>query len=180
VRTHIALLRGVNVGGNNLIKMADLTALLPQIGLEEGKTLLQSGNVVFRSEGKSSRELEELLERKVESRLGLRTQFMVRSVKEWDEVIAANPFVDEAETDPSHLLVVFMKQPCEEGSLEAVRAAYSGPEKFALVKGCLYVVFPIGIGDSKLSAFTPWKKLAGAGTARNWNTVLKLAASCRE
>jgi len=107
--TYVALLRGINVGGKNKIAMADLRAFLADLGLADPKTLLQSGNVVFRSEGKSVSALENFLEKETAARLSVAADYVVRSSAEWAKVVAANPFPREAESDPSHLVVMFLK-----------------------------------------------------------------------
>lgn len=180
MRTHIALLRGINVGGNKKIKMADLRAMLDDIGLAEAATLLQSGNVVFRSEGKSRAELESLLRKETADRLGVDCEYHVRTVEEWDRIVAENPFEKEAEEDPSHLLVSVDKDPVDPEETERFQKAILGPEQVRAGSGCVYIYFPLGIGVSKIDRTPGWKQLAYSGTGRNWNTVLKLTRLVRE
>ncbi len=180
MRTHIALLRGINVGGNKKIKMADLRAMLDEIGLEEAATLLQSGNVVFRSEGKSRAELESLLRRETASRLGVDCEYHVRTVEEWDRIVAENPFEEEARDDPGHLLVNVVKANLSKAEVEAFQNAILGPEVVKAGAECVYIYFPIGVGVSKIDRTPGWKQFGGTGTMRNWNTVLKLAQLVRE
>ena len=97
---HIALLRAVNLGAHNKIGMADLKALLVGLGFEDAQTLLQSGNVVFSGGSKTTAALEQTLERAAAKQLGLETDFFVRTAKEWQAVIDANPFPREAKDDP--------------------------------------------------------------------------------
>src|SRR5579884_673154 len=122
MRTHVAFLRGINVGGNKLVKMPELKAFCSDLGLEEPVTLLQSGNVAFRSD-QGAQELESLLEREAPARFGFSIDFFVRSAAELAEVIVRNPFPAEAESDPSHLLVVFLKEPANRSQVETVQAA---------------------------------------------------------
>ncbi|MBX3117578.1 MAG: DUF1697 domain-containing protein [Fimbriimonadaceae bacterium] len=176
VARFVGLIRGINVGGNNLIKMADFRAFLAEIGLTRAQTLLQSGNFVFKTETGSTAELEELLRTEASQRLSLNVQFYVRSEWEWMQMIGANPFPDSAKDDPSHLLVFTFVEPPSEEAIQEIREVYSGPESYKLVGGYLYACFPVGIGVSKLSEHKLWKKLTAQATGRNWNTVLKLAA----
>jgi uncharacterized protein (DUF1697 family) len=173
--TFIALLRGVNVGGNRKIVMADLRALLAELGYANPRSLLQSGNLVFQADGEAG-EIEARLEREAETRLGLATQFMVRTAAEWSDVVAANPFPAEAESDPAHLLMVALKQEPTVGALASLQAAIPGRERAEGRRRELYIVFPDGIGTSKLTGDLIARKIGVSGTARNWNTVLKLAA----
>ncbi|HLX05099.1 MAG TPA: DUF1697 domain-containing protein, partial [Candidatus Binatus sp.] len=105
----IALIRGINVGGHMPVSMSDLRDLLAQLGMKGARSLLQSGNLVFRSDGRASAALENVLETKAEKGLGIRADFLIRSAKEWKGVVARNPFRKEAEREPSHLVVMFLK-----------------------------------------------------------------------
>ncbi len=178
--THIALLRGINVGGNVKVAMADLRELLAEHGLGNVRTLLQSGNVVFSSDAPAGPVLERRLEAAVAKRFDLRIDVLVRSAAEWTAVIAANPFPDEAERDPSHLLATFLKTAPEASAVDALRASVSGPEVIRADGRQLYVVYPAGIGRSKLTHASIESKLRTRGTGRNWNTVLKLDALARD
>ena len=178
--TYIGLLRGINVGGNKMVAMADLRDMITKIGFSDVKTLLQSGNVVFRAAAKVPAKLESQLEAELEKRLGLKVEFHVRTADEWRAVIAANPFGAEAKKDPSHLLVSCFKAPLDKANVKALQdaiAAMNGPELLEADGRHLYMVFPDGIGNSKANRVID-RKLRALGTARNWNTVLKLAASC--
>src|SRR5258706_11887701 len=98
----IALLRGINVGGNKMVAMSDLRALAARLGLRDARTLLQSGNLVFRSE-KQPAQLEALLEK------NLQAAVFVRTAAEWAKIVARNPFPAEAKSDPGHLIVMLLK-----------------------------------------------------------------------
>jgi len=171
---YIALLRGVNLGGHNKVAMADLRALLSKMGLADVQTVLQSGNAVFGCAAKSCAALERSLEAEVEKRLKLKIDFHVRTAGEWRAVIDANPFPAEAQKDPGHLLLTCFKSPLEPVSVEALRDAIEGREILQADGRHLYMYFPDGIGRSKAAPLVE-KKLTARGTARNWNTVLKLA-----
>jgi uncharacterized protein (DUF1697 family) len=175
----IALLRGVNVGGHAKVAMSDLRGLLEDLGFGDVRTLLQSGNAVFSSDTRASAKLEAQLEKAAEARLGLRPDFFVRSADEWGKIIAENPFGDEARRDPSHVLMMALKSAPDASAVAALQAAVAGPE---IIRGHgreLYVTYPAGIGRSKLTSAVIEKKLGTRGTARNWNTVLKLDALAR-
>jgi uncharacterized protein (DUF1697 family) len=174
--TYIGLLRGVNVGGRKSIAMAGLRAMLADLGFEEPRTLLQSGNVVFRSDAGSAADLELLLETETAKRLGLSTTYFVRTAEEWREVIAGNPFPEEAAREPGRLLVVALKEAPDGGAVGALREAISGPEVVEAIGRHLYAVYPAGIGRSKLTLDLIERRLGTRGTGRNWNTVLKLGA----
>lgn len=172
---YVALLRGINVGGNKMVAMADLRAALTKAGFSNVQTLLQSGNVVLDTAASSSAKLESRLEAEVEKRLSVKTEFHVRSAAEFAAVIDANPFTAEAARNPSGFLVTFFKTPLDKAQVKAAQAAITGPERLH-ADGChLYMVFPDGIGRSKATVVVG-KTFGPTGTARNWNTVQKLAA----
>jgi uncharacterized protein (DUF1697 family) len=173
---HIALLRGVNLAGRRAVAMADLRAFATALGFSEVSTLLQSGNLIFTSDGRSCAALERLLEAEAEKHLGLRTDFHVRSAAEWLAVITGNPFPAEAKRDPSHLLVVCLKDAPGAKAFTALQAAITGPERVLGHGRHAYIYYPAGIGRSKLTVALIDKMLGTRGTGRNWNTVTKLGA----
>jgi uncharacterized protein (DUF1697 family) len=177
---HIALLRGINVGGRNLIAMSDLRDLLGALGFTEAKSLLQSGNLVFQSTRRTGASLERLLEAETKKRLAASADYFVRTVDEWQTIVARNPFPDEAKRDPSHLVVQFLKEEPEANKVKALQAAIRGPEVVRADGKQLYAFYPAGIGESKLTNALIERTLGLRGTARNWNTVLKLAALTQE
>lgn len=172
----IGLIRGINVGGNNLLKMADLRQFLGEIGFQNAATLLQSGNFVLRSDKRSASRIEAKIKAEAKVRLGLTADFFILSRADWQSLIEGNPFPEVAATDPSHLLAYVHREALVQGRLDAIQEAYLGSERFKLVGEILYVYCPEGIGASRLMADKDWKSITSTGTARNWNTVLKLAA----
>jgi uncharacterized protein (DUF1697 family) len=175
VTLQIALLRGINVGGKTAIAMSDLRQMFSDLGLAEAQTVLRTGNVLFRSDDRTADQLESLLERETERRLGLRTAILVRGGDEWQRVIAANPFPEEAKRDPGHLVVMPLKDEPAAAAVSALREAIPGRETVAAVGRELFIVYPDGIGRSKLTIKLIESKLGTLGTGRNWNTALKLA-----
>ena len=124
----LALLRAVNVA-NTQLSMQDLRELLVGLGFTNVRSLLQSGNLVFTAAATGDTEVERRLEGELEKELGIRTDFFVRSPKEWRSLIDHNPFPDEAIKDPAHLVIMFLK---DRPSAEAVRSlhdAIQGPER---------------------------------------------------
>lgn len=172
---HIALFRGINVGGNKMIAMADLRDLLAKLGFAGAKSLLQSGNLVFRGDRRTPAQLETLLAAETEKRLGVQADVFVRTASELAEVVARNPFVEEAKRDPSHLLVMFLRDVPDATAVAALNAAIIGREAVRVIGRHAYAAYPDGIGRSKLTNAVIEKKLGTRGTARNWNTVMKLA-----
>ncbi len=174
--TYVALLRAVNLGGRSQVAMSDLRHLLSGLGFDDVQSLLQSGNLVFKTDAGTGAKLEAKLEAETQKRLRLKTAFFVRTAQEIDAVIAGNPFPAEAQRDPSHLLIVFLKDAPQGNAVEALRAAIKGPELVQAKGKHAYTVYPAGIGRSRLTNAVIEAKLGIQGTGRNWNTVLRLAA----
>lgn len=171
---HIGLLRAVNLAGQSKVAMSDLRDLFATLGFGEVKTLLQSGNVVFESGKRVGNALEHYLESETEKRLGLKTDFLVRTATEWATIVAKNPFPEEARKDPSHLVVMFLRDAPDKQSVAALQDAITGPEVVRAEGRQAYITYPAGIGRSRLTNILIEKRLGTRSTGRNWNTVLKL------
>jgi uncharacterized protein (DUF1697 family) len=171
----VAFLRAVNVGGTGKITMADLKALAEDIGLGDPRTLLQSGNLVFEAGGRSTAALEKLLEREVAKRLAVQTDIMVRTARELKAAMERNPFAKEAKTDPARLHVHFLKGPASAAAVAALSNAIKGREIVKGGGGEVFLYYPDGAGNSKLTNAVIERHLGARGTSRNWNTITKLA-----
>jgi uncharacterized protein (DUF1697 family) len=172
--TCIALLRAVNLGSHNKVSMADLRAFVEKLGGEDVNTVVQSGNLVFRTAVTSPAKLEAQLEAAAVKQLGLTTDFFVRTAKEWAAIVAANPFPKMAKDDPSHLVMMTLREAPTAKAVDDLRAAIKGREQVDANGREAYFTYPDGIGTSKLTIAIIEKNLGTRGTARNWNTVLKL------
>jgi uncharacterized protein (DUF1697 family) len=171
---YVALLRAVNLAGKNSVAMADLRAWMEDLGFSNPRTLLQSGNVIFDAREQAATKLEARLEAEAKKRFKFDITFVARTGDEIAQVLARNPFKKEAAADPGHLLVVFMKDAVVAKNVKALQDAIVGREVLHGDGRHLYVVYPDGVGRSKLTAALIERKLGIAGTARNWNTVRKL------
>jgi uncharacterized protein (DUF1697 family) len=174
--TYLVLLRGINVGGHKPVAMADLRGLLTHLGLGDAQSLLQSGNLVFRGRARPRAQLERLLETEAKERLALETECFVRTADEWKALVARNPFREEARRDPGHLVVMLLKAAPAAKDVKALQAAITGPEIARADGRHVYIVYPNGIGRSRLTTALIEKTLGTRGTGRNWNTVVKLGA----
>jgi len=166
----------VNVGGTKVVGMSALRDLLTGLGFDDVRSLLASGNLVFRSTGRTPGRLERMLEAAAEKELGLRTEFFVRTADQWQIVVAGNPFRQEADRDPGHLHVMVLKSAATPAHIGALRAAIAGPERVHGGGTHAYLTYPAGMGRSRVTNALIENRLQTRGTARNWNTVLKLAA----
>lgn len=170
----IALLRAVNVGGTGKLPMAELRAALFSAGLAEVRTVLASGNVVFR-DVRAPEALEPVIEAVLAERFGLSTEVYVRSAEQWAEMVAACSFPDAARDEPSRMTALICREPFDVTRLTNAQAAVPGAERIAGSGRTLYIHYGEGMADTKVTAPWLWSKLRARGTARNWNTVLKLA-----
>jgi uncharacterized protein (DUF1697 family) len=170
---YIALLRGINVGGNKKVPMARLRALLEGLGYTDVATLLQSGNAVFTSKEKSPARIVKQVEAAIAEEFGFEVSVVVRTRDELAEAIAANP-LPGAEDAPSQFLVTFLSGEPDLKRLKEIDAAAYLPDEFRVVGREIYARFPNGIRDSKLATVLGGPRLGVTPTARNWNTVTKL------
>jgi len=170
----IILFRGMNTGGVRA-PVAEQKSMALDLGLAMPRTVLASGNLIVDSNADPA-ELEARVEAETERRFGRRIETIVRSPDQWSALMVANPFADEARKDPSRLLLMVMKAGIRHEGVEALRAHATGAEAVTAAGGGLWFWHPEGIGQSRL-AEKAQPRLIGSGTARNWNTVLKIAAS---
>lgn len=178
VQTLVILLRGINVGGHKRIRMAELRALLEGLGYEDVRTLLQSGNAVVRS-GERPAATQTAVHDAIQDQLGFDVDVVVRTGKELEAVVAADPFRERAD-DPKKYVVLFLTQKPDAAALKAVGEKDFAPEEFAANGRELYVWCPQGLQKSPLNVALAHKRVAPVATARNWNTVLKLRDMVRE
>ncbi len=173
---YIALLRGVNLAGHKLVAMADLREMLADLEFTNPRSLLQSGNLVFQGRAQPGARVERVLEEETARRLGLKTEFHVRTAAEWQTLIARNPFREAARRDPGHLLAMCFKEAPAAQDVKALQAAITGREVVCAVGRQAYFIYPDGVGTSRLTTALIDKTLGLRGTARNWNTVVKVGA----
>jgi uncharacterized protein (DUF1697 family) len=177
--SHVALLRGINVGGHNRIAMAQLRELLQALGYEDVRTHLQSGNAVFATAGTPPEQAAREIEDQIARSLGLGVRVVVRTRDELAEVVAANP-LGEVASDPARLLVTFLSAAPERGLLGELAPADFEPDVFAVGAREIYVWHPDGVRATRLTNAFWEKRLGVTATARNWNTVTRLLALADE
>ncbi len=171
--THIALLRGINVGGRNRIPMAELVALAVGLGWASARHYIQSGNLIFSAAGRPAG-LEAQLEQAIADRFGLSIPVIVRSGREWNGMVRANPFAQASAEKPNFVMLGLAKQPLRESAASALAARATDGEQVCRSEGALWIHFPQGAGRSKLTPAL-LDRLAGSPvTLRNWNTVCRL------
>lgn len=169
----ICMLRGVNLGKRR-VKMDALRALYESLGFRDVQTLVQSGNVVFRSEQKNRAALAKKIESAIEREFGFYSDVILRSAAEVREAIARNPLAKRSSAQPRSFLVWFLVSDPGEEIRKKVRAINTKPEELRLDGREVYIYFPKGMARPKMKWPAIEKALAVRGTGRNWNTVTKL------
>jgi uncharacterized protein (DUF1697 family) len=171
---YVALLRGINVGGNNMIKMEKLRDTFAELGFENVKTYINSGNVIFDSKKADDRKLAARIHDAIRTNFGFDISVMVRSVDEIKDLIATNPFEGQFHNDKD-LHAFFLNEPLSQEQAEMLSAQASDSERFHIADRHLLCLLTISIIDSVVGKGFIDKKLKVATTARNWRTVKKLA-----
>lgn len=172
--THIALLRGINVGTAKRVAMADLRALVESLGYGNARTLLNSGNVVYTAARGTAAASARRIEEAVERELGVRARIVGVTVRDLAAVVAANPFARVA-TDASRYLVAFLGDGAATTAAAALAARDWSPERCVATERVAYLWCPDGILASPLNRELA-RTLRDGVTARNWATVTKLLA----
>jgi uncharacterized protein (DUF1697 family) len=168
----VAMLRGVNVGGHNKIRMEDLRSLCTSLKLHNAQTYVQSGNVVFASDETNVATLAKCLEDAIEKKFGFRAAVILRTLAEMRAVVKKNPFA-KREFDPAKLAVLFLSAELSAETRKQLESLKLGPEEVKAFAREIYVYFPDGQGRSKLPPAID-RVIKKTGTGRNWNSVIKL------
>lgn len=170
----VSMLRGVNVGGHNKIKMTELKALYESLGFSNVQTYIQSGNVVFETEERGDERLSKKIGAAIEKKFGFCPEVVVRTADEMREIVKRNPFAKRKDIEPGKLLVLFLASDPGKAARDTV-AKIEAKEELKPIGSEIYIYFPDGQGNSKLK-FGLIEKACGkiASTGRNWNTVEKL------
>ena len=169
----IALLRGINVGGKNRMPMKELSALFVDAGCDDVRTYIQSGNVVFRTGPAVGEEISATISASILSRFDYRVPVIIRTAREFQEIVRANPFVEAgAEADKLH--VMFLAELPDGANVEALDTDRSPGDEFAVMGREIYLHCPNGVARSKLTNSYFDTRLATISTTRNWRTTLKL------
>jgi uncharacterized protein (DUF1697 family) len=170
---HVALLRGINVGGKNMLPMKELVGMFVAAGCGDVTSYIQSGNVVFSAEPKVAEGLASLIAARVEERFGLRVPVVLRTAAEMEAVVRGNPFL-KAEASDVTLHVCFLADLPDVDKVAALDVGRSAPDAFAVVGREIYMRLVKGVSGTKLTNAYFDSKLKTVSTMRNWRTVLKL------
>jgi uncharacterized protein (DUF1697 family) len=169
--SHIALSRGINVGGHRRVSMADLRLLAEEAGLLDVRTYVASGNLVLTSEA-PARTIEAILEHAIEERFGFLVDVVVRSAAEWRAYLNGHPFATEGDREPNLVMLCIGKQPATQEDAAALCARAGTRERVELQGDALWLYFGGGSGRSKVGT----GPTTGIWTTRNLRSVRNIAA----
>jgi uncharacterized protein (DUF1697 family) len=172
---HVALLRGINVSGKNMLPMAELASIFVEAGCEDVRTYIQSGNVVFRAKTSVARRVPEVVAGAIAEGFGYEVPVVCRSASEFRKLAKEHPFLSKAQEHKALHVAFLMSKPsaAKVGSLDPDR---SPPDELTVRGREIYLHCPNGLGRSKLTNKYFDSKLGTTSTLRNWKTVLRLAA----
>lgn len=169
--TYIALLRGINVSGQKIIKMTDLKDLFQSLGFHEVQTYIQSGNVVFRADAAKTTDIESLIMEAITARYGFSVEVFVMTGADLNKIIEVNPYPD---AEGNKLYITFFHDAPTEIPFEELDKVKAVSEVYLFTANVFFLYCPNGYGLTKLSNPFLEKKLKTSATTRNLNTVLKL------
>ena len=171
---YVALLRGINVGGNTMIKMDELKAVFSELGFENVKSYINSGNLAFDTKKTAETKLIDIVENAIEARFGKRVHVMVREQSDIERILKNNPFDGQYESH-KHMHVLFLKEPMPAEKAEQLQGSALPGEQYEIRDREIYNLLPNGVAGSLLTKGFFEKKPVVPYTGRNWRTVEKLA-----
>ncbi len=168
---YIAMLRGINVGGQKIVKMEKLRASFEKLGFRRVRTYVQSGNVIFEAAKASSNRLSKIIEEKILSDFGFSVPVVLRTSDEMKKIVNDNSFAKEKGIDHSKLHVTFFSELPRKDALEMLDGLNAFPDQFRGANREVYLYCPNGYGRTKLSNTAFERLLSVEATTRNWKTV---------
>ncbi len=171
---YIALLRGVNVGGKNKLRMSDLAAMFAEAGCVEVRTYIQSGNVIFVASASVAKQIPAIISQRIDEQLGLRVPVVLRASEELLRIVENNPFLRSG-ADAATLHVAFLADEPASSRIRSLDPDRSPGDSFSVCGRHIYLCCPNGVARSKLTNAYFDSALATTSTARNWRTVMTLA-----
>lgn len=174
MKTHLALLRGINVSGHNMIKMEVLKTLLEKAGFQNVQTYIQSGNVFVDSEEEHGASIGFKIKQEIFKELGLEVPVVVISKEDLEACLKNNPYLIEKDCDVKKLYVAFISKELSNGALNDLKISQFKPDEAAIDQSRIYIKYAVGAGKTRLDQKYIEKKLNVVATIRNWNTVTTL------
>lgn len=180
MKTYIALLRGINVSGQKLIKMIDLRSLLEKLDFLEVQTYIQSGNIVLKSDEDNCDKIAEKVKKGIADTFGFDVPVLVKTHDELRLIFDMNPFTTPADIENKRIYFAFLKEAPRPELIEEFQKEEFVQEEFVVTENCVYLNFQIGAGKAKLSNNLIERKLKVSATSRNYRTMVKLLEMSKE
>ncbi len=174
MKTHLALLRGINVSGHNMIKMEALKLLLENAGFQNVRTYIQSGNVFVDSDEENSASVGFKIKQEIFKELGLEVPVVVVTKEDLEACFKNNSYLKEKECDTKKLYVAFLSKELQGSAINDLKISQFKPDEAAIDKSRIYIKYAVGAGKTRLDQKYIEKKLNVVATIRNWNTVTTL------
>ncbi len=178
--TYISILRGINVSGKNLIKMETLRKAYENLGFQDVKSYVQSGNVVFNAEAIDPKTLAEKISEMIAQEFGMEVPVIAFEAEKLERVITQSPFTKDSEKDPKFLHVTFLASIPAQVDMTAIEEKKQAGEEITIVNDAVYLYCPNGYGKSKLTNNFLENKLKVSATTRNWKTTNQLLNMAQE
>lgn len=182
MNTYIAILRGINVSGQKIIKMETLKSIFEGLQFDHVHTYIQSGNIIFSAHENDTKGLEVIISSKIEAVFGFRVPVIVLTKNKLEAIIATNPFGDDKSKDPSALHITFLANKPADDAREQIIEKKQAQEELVITDEVVYLYCPNGYGKTKLNNTFIESKLNVIATTRNWKTckeLFKIACSVR-
>jgi uncharacterized protein (DUF1697 family) len=176
----VALLRGINVGGQKVVSMERLRGSFAAMGFRDVRTYVQSGNVVFETAADTSDALTRKIEEGIRRDFGFSVIVILRIAKELQKIVKTNPFLSEEGIEPAKLHVTFLAKAPNKAALKNLEKLATSPDRFRLIGREIFLYCPDGYGRTKLSNSAFEKRLSVAATTRNWRTTTALCEMAGE
>jgi uncharacterized protein (DUF1697 family) len=180
MRVMISMLRGVNLGAHNRMKMDDLRAVYESVKLQDPRTYVQSGNVLFKTKERDETKLSSHIQDAIEKKFGFRPDVILRTTEELRAAITKNPFAARKNIDPSKFLVTFLSSEPSAEAREKLLAIVTAPEELRLVGREIFIYYTNGLARPKFQWTKAEKILKVSCTGRNWNSVTKMLEMAEE
>lgn len=171
---YISILRGINVGGNKLIKMSQLSALCLELGWQHVSTYIQSGNLTFESKLTSTSKLSQMLGNEIKASFGFDVPVLTFELEAFERIVTANPFATDVSLNPDYFHITFLEKNGDESIWQSIQDLVILPEKAIMKENAIYLYCPNGYSKCKITNTLIEKKLQLSATTRNWKTCLAL------
>lgn len=172
--THLALLRGINVSGHNMMKMEALKSMLESVGFQNVQTYIQSGNVFVDSDEENAASVGFKIKQEIFAAFGHEVPVVVVNQNDLENCFKKNPYLKEKEVDTKKLYVAFLSNTLKSESINDLKISQFKPDEASIDGNKIFIKYAVGAGKTRLDQKYIEKKLNLTATIRNWNTVTQL------